>query len=313
LRKPPPKINHPHVFSVSQAQTFELCPRKWGFLKLDGLEDPGSEASHLGSEVHDALEGYLERGEPIPGTRAGQIAMSAVPYLPPPKYPGMRIEEWFYLKVGDAYYRGLKDVEIPGGWRSKHPFVSDHKTTKNFMWAKTADDLTGGLRGVGDMQAGVYSGHTMRGGAHHVELQWTYMRTSSSPLAQPTLAVISKPQVARILERLEVTTERMIEAKRATQARDLEPRHSGCSAFGGCPFQEPCGITAKGAVRALFSRDSLFRKKEQEAPIRKEELRTTAEKLIPLSRKAPRQVEAPQHFGGPLQRALTAFQKVCKS
>lgn len=315
MRKPPPKIKHPHVFSVSQAETFELCNRKWAFLKMDGLVDPGSAASILGGEVHDQLEGYLERGEPLLADRAGKIAMSAVPYLPPPMYPGMQIEEWFYLRVGDAYYRGLKDVEISEGWRSKNPFVSDHKTTKNFMWAKTAEDLTGGSKGVGNTQAGVYAGHTMhKTGERLVDLQWTYMRTTSSPLAQPTYAIMDASQVARVLERLEETTAKMIATKAAySRAIDVPPNYRGCSAFGGCPFQDNCGVNEKTVVRSLFSRKRLFDEKEAEAPARKAELRATAERLVPLSRKGAQDVTfehvRPAAPSRPVARALRAFAK----
>lgn len=309
-RKPAPNIQHPYVFSVSQAETFELCNRKWGFLKIDKLQDPGSDASILGGKVHDCLEAYLERGEPIPGDQAGRIAMAAVPYLPTPQMPGMKIEEWFHLRVGNAYYRGLKDVEIPGGWRSARPFVSDHKTTKNFMWAKTADDLTGGLRGVGNTQAGVYAGHTMKvTGERHVDLQWTYMRTTSSPLAQPTYAVISDEQVNRVIEKLEKTTERMIWTKdNFDRAMDIEPNYKGCPALGGCPFRDRCERSAGEVIKSLFSRDRLLKQKKAEAPERKRELRETAERLVPLSRKNPRDVTHLQAAREPtVKRAAGAF------
>lgn len=270
MRKPAPDIDHPYVFSVSQAETFELCPRKWAYLKIDGLEDPGNEASALGGEVHDQLEHYLEKGRPINVRRnCGRIAMAGVKHLPPPRYPGMKIEEWFYVKIGNhqgkhgvgAYYRGLKDVSIRKGWKSHRPFVSDHKTTKALTWAKSAYDLTGGETGIGDTQAGVYAYDDMITlNVDEVDLQWTYMLTTGPARAEPTETIITREQVNRIITKLEVTTARMIDTKdNHPTAETVEQDFTGCAAFGGCPFRDKCNPTANNQITALFSQ---WRKQE---------------------------------------------------
>lgn len=262
MRKDPPAIKHPYVFSVSQAQTFELCPRKWAYQKIDGLPDPGNEASQLGGEVHEELEEYLEKGTPIGTDRAGKIAMCALPHLPPPMYPGMRIEDWFHVKIGNyqgkhgvgAYYRGLKDVEIRAGWkRPGIPFVSDHKTTKNFGWLKTPEDLTGGESDVGDMQAGLYAYDTMlQATVDVVDLQWTYMRTTGAPVAEPSIALITRTQVDRIIHKLELTTAEMIRTKdEHSTALTVVQDPTGCSAFGGCPYQDLCKLTPREKLKAM--------------------------------------------------------------
>jgi hypothetical protein len=263
MRKEPPKINHPYVFSVSQIETFLLCPRKWAYDKIDGLADPGNEASILGGKTHDQLEKYLEKGTPINmKLPEGKIAFAALPHLPPPMYPGMRIEEWFHFRIGSAYVRGLKDVEIPGGWKSKNPFLSDHKTTKNFIWAKSAEDLTGGVSGVGDIQAGVYSKHTMEETRKEiVDLQWTYIRTTGAPLAQPTKTIITLDQVDRILVGVERTIEEMIETKlKHKTALTVIQKPTGCDAFGGCPRKALCALSPAQKFKAMMSQKT----KEQE-------------------------------------------------
>lgn len=256
-RKPPPRINHPYVFSVSQAQTFRLCPRKWAYIKIDGIEDPGNESSKLGGEVHEEIEEYLENSVPIAAnSKAGKIAMSGLPFLPPPMYPGMSVEAWFHVKVGDAYYRGLKDVEIEKGWkRPGVPFVSDHKTTKNFMWAKTSKDLTGGDSDVGDVQAGLYAYDTMvKTGAAEVDLQWTYMCTTGAPKGEPTIATISRDQVDRIIHELELTTAEMILTKdEHPTASTVDQDPTGCAAFGGCPFKDLCNLTPQEKMKAMMA------------------------------------------------------------
>ena len=51
MRKAAPKLDHPYIFSVSQAETFRLCPRKWAYQKIDNLSDPGSPSTVLGSAL----------------------------------------------------------------------------------------------------------------------------------------------------------------------------------------------------------------------------------------------------------------------
>ena len=273
-RKQRPKIDHPYVFSVSQVQNFLRCNHKWALEKIDGEVDPGSDSTELGGEVHDELEHYLSKGTPIGTGRAGKIAMSALPHLPPPRFPGMLVEEWFTVFIPDvegkhgkgAYFQGLKDLEIPGGWRTHRPFVSDHKTTKNFMWAKTPEDL------IEDLQAGLYSFDLMeRTKAPEVDLQWTYMRTTSSPLAQPTCTVITRQQVDRIMKSLTETVQEMIRIRdEHPTAATVEKNPMGCDAFGGCYFKKKCNLEPKEKWRAIMNQEKkensvLNRLKERKA------------------------------------------------
>jgi hypothetical protein len=281
-RKKRPKIDHPYVFSVSQVLNYLRCNHKWALEKIDGEIDPGSDSTELGGEVHDQLEKYLEKGTPIRTNQAGRIAMSALPHLPPPKFPGMEVEEWFTVFIPGvegvhgkgAYFQGLKDVQIPKGWRSNRPFVSDHKTTKNFMWAKTPEDLTGGENEIGDLQAGLYAFDAMlKTGADAVDLQWTYMRTTSSPLAEPTIALITREQVERIMEDLALTVQEMIRTKDEHPTAATVPQNPlGCDAFGGCCFKKTkcSNLGPKDKLRAIMTQEKkensvLSRLKERKA------------------------------------------------
>lgn len=262
-RKERPKLQHPYVFSVSQVLNFMRCNHKWALEKIDGLVDPGSDSTELGGLVHDELEKYLELGRPIGTGRPGKIAMSALPFLPPPRFPGMLIEQWFTVYLPDvegkhgkgAYFQGLKDVEIPKGWRTSRPLVSDHKTTKNFMWAKTPKDLNGGEDDLGDLQAGLYAYDAMeKFGVDEVDLQWTYMRTTGPPLAQPTYSLITREQVERIMSELTLTTQEMIRTKdEHTTALTVVRDPTGCDAFGGCYFKSRCNLEPKEKLRAIMT------------------------------------------------------------
>lgn len=241
-RPPAPEIDHPYVFSVSQIETFQLCPRKWAFEKIDGLERTENKFAALGGRVHDVFEDYLADGKPIDtDTVEGRIAKPAIKHLPFPKTPGMRVEKWFSIVFGVAAYRGLKDVEIlrgrqaagtlPAGFR---PLVLDHKTTRSWNWRKTKQEL---LR---DTQAGIYAADAMyKTGALEVDLRWVYSKTEGKPTSEPVDAVINRAQVSAILTRTNETAKRMINViQSCNQAMDVTPDFRGCSAYGGCGFRE---------------------------------------------------------------------------
>jgi len=260
-----PKVDHPYAFSVSTIDTADLCLRKWAFGKIDRLYPPGSDAAQLGDRVHDVLEKYLKKGVPIDtDTLEGQLAMSAVEakLLPEPKTPHMTVEEWFVYEYGSAVYRGKKDYNIrrPG----QLPIIGDHKTTGDFRWLKTRDQL------LSHVQSGLYAAQEMKEtGAEAVELEWNYMRTKGAKRARGQRVQISYEQAMAIMEKTEQTAQKMIaviQAKKADpkgfSAMSIPPNPSGCSAFGGCPFRvgskapeefHRCDLTPKEVMRAMMS------------------------------------------------------------
>jgi len=247
-RPPPPEIDHPYVFSVSQIDNFELCNRKWAFEKIDKIEKEDTAATLLGSEVHDQLEEYLAKGTPLDtDTQAGSIAMSGMRFLPMPMSPGMRIERWFAIQYGVAWYRGLKDIEIirPG----RRPQVKDHKTTKNFGWQKQAKDL------IKDTQSCLYSYDSMeKTGFDEVDLEWIYYRTTGARKADNTSLIINRDQVEETMVRIDKTAQKMIHVlNTVTTGMDAEPNFGSCSAYGGCPHRDVrCKTTSSATLKSMI-------------------------------------------------------------
>lgn len=253
-RKPAPEIDHPLVLSVSQIETFLLCPRKWAYQKLDEIEDPGNEASRLGGEVHDLAEDYFSKGIPVPGnSEAGRILMAGLPHLPPPMLPGLQVEEWFHVEIGPAVIRGLKDLQLLDGWKTNKPWVSDHKTTKSFQWRKEPKAL------LGDIQAGVYSydAHVVTG-EKLIDLQWTYMRTIGAAGAEPSCVTMDVPHMMRVYDKVAETSERIWEVKKNNStAETVERDPTGCEAFGGCPFKDRCKPTTQERFKAIMTQEKI--------------------------------------------------------
>jgi hypothetical protein len=251
-----PKLDrneHPFVFSASQIETAMLCFRKWAFDKIDRLPREETEATALGSEVHDHLEKYLKYGTPIDTSKnSGKIAMSGIQHMPPPMAPGMQVEEWFVRKSGLATYWGKKDYQFLGGyWGLPLPIVGDHKTCAQFTWAKSEKDLQE------TVQSGMYGWDAMEdAGKDLAQLRWAYMRTKGAKKSLPVITNISRMQAEDVMARVEDTSQVLIEMHKNLsmgEAIEAEPNFSACEAFGGCPRKPICKPTAASALDAMMT------------------------------------------------------------
>ena len=73
------------VLSASQIATFEACPRKWAYTKLDGVEAPAHPSAQFGTQVHAHLEEWFAHRTLPPDTDTGKVARAMLPHLPAPQ------------------------------------------------------------------------------------------------------------------------------------------------------------------------------------------------------------------------------------
>ncbi len=288
-----PKIDWPWVFSISQVETFTMCRRKWAFDKIDKLPREDNPAAELGGRVHKVLEDYLRDARPISGaTEEGQIAIPGVQYLPLPMTRGMRVEDWFHTKIGNAYFRGKKDFEFIDGdnpfwkansrpfWKTTErlPLVGDHKSTGNLQWRKTETDLAGTKKKLANVQSGIYAfdAHE-RSGKKSVALLWNYYRTKGARYAEPVRAIIHLPQIMRVVEYTARVSDSMIEThQQFDRALDVEPNYGACEAFGGCPHKDRCERTPAGILKAIMTQGNIDETQMQKLQRRKAEREAAA-------------------------------------
>ena len=282
-----PHVDHPYVFSVSQLETFDLCPRKWAFEKIDKLEREPNEFAELGDRVHTVLEKYLKYGKTIDtSTREGKIAFPGLKHLPLPRSKGMRVEEWFVLKFGVAVYRGLKDVEII--LKDKIPKVMDHKSTRNFKWKKSQQELKTNL------QAGIYAADCMvKTGIDLVEEEWIYYKTEGKPKAEPVKIQMTQELVEDVLTRANTIAVRMVDTiKKHKRALDVIPNYTACNAYGGCAFRDKCKPTPSKILKSIMAQkkeenmrdtSSAFLEDLRNRNNKKKSAKEQAEKKIKLS------------------------------
>lgn len=243
------------VFAGSLDGTRDGCERKWAWRYVALVEDPPGPGAVLGKTVHTELERYLGGGNFDFTTEAGYIAASGVQHLPKPGTPGMVLEgEFHFFGPSGHSYLGYKDVEVapsPGVLG----LVLDHKTTSDFRWQKTEDDLRS------DPQAILYAVDFFREhpSENEVELRWTYYLTRKSRRSAVTRAVINQRDTWNQFQKIEKIAERMSVAA-LKQPLELPANVNHCSAYGGCPHQGRCNLSPFDKMRSHMEQNKLLAK-----------------------------------------------------
>lgn len=236
---------NPMTFSASRIGTWINCEVKAGFQYIAGYEDPGTEDTEFGTEVHTILEKFKRDGVPINMmTHAGAVAAEAIPYVEhfrgPREGGNARFEGDFTFRArnGKHNWRGAIDISAPGE-------VNDYKTTSDFKWAKTPDQL------LHDPQAVLYAMKEFeRWGGPTVKLRWLYLRKRAPYAAKSVEVTMTREHAERAFAALERITDRF-QAAAAAAPDDptlrhrfvldtLTPNFDHCSAFRGCPHRSRC-------------------------------------------------------------------------
>jgi len=243
--------------SASQIDTYRLCQRKWAWSKLDGLKAPPNRFAQKGLDVDDVLTRWLSEGTPIDAASpAGKIAMAGVKHLPSPSTPGLATQKHFLLRTRVVLYQGKKDVEFLDA--DGVPCVYDHKTTTDFKWAKTAEQLRV------DVQANLYAADAIsRYSSDLARLRWIYYRTTGQPKSLPVSLEITRPEAEEQVVKIDETAREIIQiyaAKPRPRALDLLPNPDACEAFGGCPYRSNCNLSPREMMRSMMAQESAIEK-----------------------------------------------------
>lgn len=238
--------------SPSQIDTFELCPRKWAWDKIDGKPGKQNKYAAFGSRTHKILEAWFLNGTPPPNTPEGKTAKKILRHLPPPQTEGITVERSIDLELGGVKIKGYVDFSILDA--KPRPFISDHKTTGGFHWALTAETMHE------DVQVSSYGYEAMlRTNAREVDAQWTYghrngkkslpvVRAGDNPITYEQI----KPRLEKSIET--VRTMRDIFESDVT-AIEVPYNALGCDAYGGCPYEDLCNLTAHERFRSLMAQE----------------------------------------------------------
>lgn len=246
--------------SPSQLDTYLTCKRKWAFRYIDGIEAPPHRSAQVGTRVHEILEHWLRDATPpnieeeltIDGHtyHTGRIAMEAIPFLPPPG-PHLRLEEKFI----NGHWLGYMDVKYRAA--PNHAVVMDHKTTGNFGYAKTSEDL------ATDPQAIIYARAVLDEDpeVQIVDLAWTYTRTVKPYKAHPVRLRVLREYVDEAIRPYDHIAREMLALRTSgLRAMQIEPDPQHCQKYGGCPYLDRCNLTPEELMRGVMNQMSLMDK-----------------------------------------------------
>jgi len=235
-------------WSASQVDTYQSCNRKWWFNKILGIEIPQHPSAAIGSEVHAQLEAYLE--EKSPADSLGPIARTALPFAPKPGsvYVEESIETLGLTAAGLPALGYIDVLDL----KSDPPQVLDWKTTSNFRYAKSEDEL---LRNV---QMSVYAKATLAmferldlPTPSSVRVTHVAMLTKAPHEARRTSTVMTLPTIHENWKHVERTVAEMKATALLDTPDKVTPTESACHAYGGCAFRDRC--SALKATRSIFA------------------------------------------------------------
>jgi RecB family exonuclease len=243
----------PMPFSASRISTWIRCPTRAAWQYIAGYPEEGTDATELGTAVHDELERIKKNPGALPNMldEIGAIAAEALPHVADLSLEdGASIEGEFTFQ-GRHKWRGKIDIEKPGDLR-------DYKTTSDFRWMKTPEEL------MADPQAILYAERMFRRleakndaplpSDATVQGTWIYLRKRKPYAARTVQFTMTRAHAAAGFAALESYADEMQTAAYAAPADppgvhrfilDTIPKNpEACNDFHRqCPHYARCGMS----------------------------------------------------------------------
>lgn len=222
--------------SASQIKTHQDCNRKWFFEKIifPKDENEGSASTRLGTEVHACIEDYLnDKGQ------LDHPLLELNTYIAQVKGRAdlERRVEWEFndttsFKVTARGYIDLVLIDRA----NKHITVMDHKTTKDWRYAKKEEELRQ------DAQLLLYMWVALQ--EFGPEWQYTFghhvILTKEPAKERLTLVDVSVDQIVQGKTLLDSWVAGMIHDSRALDHTYVDKDYTSCYKYGKCAYWDYC-------------------------------------------------------------------------
>lgn len=250
------------LVSPTEIDTFKLCKRKWAWRWIEKDYGTANKFAQLGIDVHQELEDWIRHQKAV----QSDILIPSLKHFPMPG-EGVVAERMCGLKVeiGDEEYgfQGKIDVSL---LNKTQPQNFDLKTTGDFKWAKTPEDL------LYDTQRVFYGIFALAecSEADSVLSRWVYALTAKPHTSKPVELISSREQTEQAFKDnlIPVCHSILEHTLEFNKAMDVEPDYTGCSAFGGCPYKEKCNVTPQQSFRAAMAQDTTSKKASQKQSLK---------------------------------------------
>lgn len=248
-----PSYREDFFVSATQVSTAELCLRKWAWRYIDKIKAPPNKFAVLGVDTHGHAEKWLKYGIVPYGDKAAELAQALIPHLPPPQsvHPAhVEMNQLYSFTTHDVHFILVVDLFLPSALGGV-PRVYDHKTGSNPDYWLTPETLPR------DIQGSLYAAWGMhRTGSPVIDLQWNYVKTKGSATTKPVVARVDGHDISERLEKSVETAKLLrVVAQSGARAMDVMYDAAGCSAYGGCPYQDRCNLSPVDRVRSIMTMD----------------------------------------------------------
>lgn len=306
------KEEKPLYTSATQYDTFELCPRKWFFLKILRLPEMKKFATTFGTVLHQVAERYFladdygrdrKTGEEVDlypegwlvalgfdGKPEGEIkphegevikdmVARAIEQGYWKREPGREVEKKFrkHILDGQVIICGMVDVWYPGR-------ILDHKTTKNAKYAKSGGPNGSLIKALPMLLYFACTQDVTEGMIEHV----TFSKDVNDPFIKNPKADLYDTHINDLWTRVIDLSREMLELRKQTDWEQVPgPQHGtdACKAFGGCPFQAICQ-KRQSVERYKANFDSAYKPQLLEKPAQKKDGSMNLKKLMKNKNKA---------------------------
>lgn len=287
--------------SASQVVAWKRCKRYYHFRHVKKMTTPQTAAQARGTGVHTALEA-AQLGHPVPEKAREFIpyVLAAQPHLP--RQGTALIEARFEIPTypGGPNWLGFIDrVEL---WRRPTARIGDNKTTSDFRYNLTPDEITkdpqllsyawAAYQGIPipdgfAIPDGVIETRTrenrdprdIANGALSVvenvvrvpedvpiELGHLYLLTrNKTPTARYVNGLVNFAMTEDYWEgKLLPMVRELVEARGVDDTLELAPNTDACGMYGGCAYRANCGLVPKIKTKADYKPET---KNEESAPM----------------------------------------------
>lgn len=275
-----------HV-SASQIKDFKACNRLWYYTRILKQRAPQTEAQSRGTTVHGALEAHLKGGviEPEILERAKQLGITQqdlseyiIAMTPFVGKPGEGLTEFRdsmptfdggpnYVLVVDHAREIVIDNPGDGTPWGVIPQIDDLKTTSDFRYCKTPDELAHDVQMISYAKWALLRLYVEKNKPlpNFVSLRHVYVRTRGKRIATARDVLITPADVEIRWNEILVDVRDMValaEMGAVLNPQDIPATTTDhCSAYGGCFFRAQCFGAVYDTSRPFMG---LFSKEKKE-------------------------------------------------
>lgn len=198
---------------------------------------PQREYQSLGSQIHKALEDFINDGlYPDLADKAGQLASKALHLIPLERavQSEVRFDQLPIQPESPIPMAGIIDLLCLDG---DVPLCLDFKTTKSKRWVKRKSDL------VTDIQLMIYARFALANAPHaeSIDIGLVYISSSlETPFTHLVQTRVSRVDVDAFWEKEIEPSMDEIALASVSYANEMNRSYDFCSAYGGCQLIDIC-------------------------------------------------------------------------